>query len=125
MPDTVVLEHTLADGTSHFDWLIERAPGEARLLTFRLPVDPSAAPLGLSIEADLLPDHRRLYLSYEGPISGDRGVVRRVAQGEVHVRHVSTTMVEVLVRFGQSLCLWTGEARGTRWRLVCSPAESR
>lgn len=33
------------------------------------------------IRAERLVDHRRHYLTYEGPISRDRGVVRRVAQG--------------------------------------------
>lgn len=33
------------------------------------------------MQLERLPDHRRLYLNYEGPISGDRGEVTPVAAG--------------------------------------------
>ena len=33
------------------------------------------------IPAQTLPDHRLLYLDYEGPVSNDRGSVHRVASG--------------------------------------------
>ena len=38
-----------------------------------------------------LPNHRRAYLDYEGPISGDRGSVRRVAAGMFELLHESPT----------------------------------
>jgi hypothetical protein len=43
-------------------------------------VDAPIVP-GVELPARLLPDHRRIYLSFEGPLSGDRGSVRRVAEG--------------------------------------------
>lgn len=84
----VLLRHDLPDGSWHYDWLLEpasaaAAPGgpDARvLLAFRvakrLDVDPPR-----EFPAERLPDHRRLYLDYEGEIAGGRGRVTRVAAG--------------------------------------------
>lgn len=77
---TTLLRHDLPDGSSHFDWLIERTPDEPRLLTVRLETNPLATHTW-PISGQQLPDHRRLYLDYEGPISGDRGAVSRIAHG--------------------------------------------
>ena len=48
------------------------------LRTWALESPPEA---GRGIPARQLVDHRLEYLVYEGPISGDRGTVRRVAEG--------------------------------------------
>jgi hypothetical protein len=77
-----VLRHDLADGSHHFDWLI--APNaKSPLLTFRSDRPLHALAPGESTPVERLNDHRRVYLTYEGPISGGRGTVRRVAGGEV------------------------------------------
>lgn len=83
---TAVLEHTTADGVHH-DWLIEdptlpdpHAP-DARLWTARVPAPPSQWPALGRFELDVIAPHRRVYLEYQGPISGGRGRVRRVAHG--------------------------------------------
>jgi hypothetical protein len=81
---TVLLLHEVPDGTAHVDWMI--APeerGESRLITFRLERSLDALSPGESLPAVRLADHRRRYLDYEGPISGSRGSVRRLAQGRV------------------------------------------
>lgn len=77
---SVVLRHTLRDGSSHFDWLVEFQPGGALVATFRLATRPDGPG---SFTAVPLNDHRRMYLDHEGPVSGDRGSVTRVAAGEV------------------------------------------
>ena len=81
---TVLLLHTRPDGSSHFDWLIDW-PGalqeDGLLLTFRLAEFLPSLPIAAKLSATRLPDHRRLYLSYEGSISQNRGTVQRVAQG--------------------------------------------
>jgi hypothetical protein len=76
----VVLRH---DGISepHFDVMIEAAPGGA-LHTWRVPSWP---PRGGEV-FERLPDHRRDYLDYEGPVSGNRGTVRRVEAGVCEAR---------------------------------------
>jgi hypothetical protein len=73
----VALLHTLADGSSHFDWMFEGVPGGA-LRTFRVACSPVDAIGRGAVEAKPLGDHRREYLVFEGPIAGDRGSVVRV-----------------------------------------------
>ncbi len=79
---TTLLRHDLPDGSWHIDWLIERSREEAQLLTFRLEANPLTV-AAWPIKGERIPDHRRLYLDYEGPISGGRGNVRCVARGFV------------------------------------------
>lgn len=60
----------------HFDLLFETAPGST-LATWRSehwPLKGQAALLRIA-------DHRREYLEYEGPVSGNRGHVQRVEGG--------------------------------------------
>ncbi len=81
---TVVLRHTLPDSSVHYDWMIQwpRLNAEHSLLTFRCDTRPDqAAPESTDIVLERLPNHRSIYLAYEGPISGDRGSVQRVASG--------------------------------------------
>ncbi len=73
-----LLEHTTTDGV-HWDLLIE-VPDRPDLATWRLAASPLATSAA-TIPATALPPHRRIYLEYEGPISGDRGHVRRIAGG--------------------------------------------
>nr|WP_250846757.1 hypothetical protein [Aquisphaera insulae] len=54
----------LEDGATLWTWALDSPP----------------AP-GCELPARRLPNHRLAYLSYEGSISGDRGAVRRVAEG--------------------------------------------
>jgi hypothetical protein len=74
----VVLHHTGVP-EEHFDLMFETAPGSS-LATWRSAVWPV-----VTVTAERLADHRREFLEYEGPVSGDRGQVRRVAAGEFHV----------------------------------------
>jgi hypothetical protein len=75
----VVLRH---EGVSepHFDLMFETFPGSP-LATWRA----SQWPLETGTPLTPLGDHRPDYLTYEGPLSGDRGTVRRVAAGHHHV----------------------------------------
>jgi hypothetical protein len=73
----VILEHTV-NGEAHFDLLLEQA-GVERLRTLQLARWPLAP--GQSCVARELPPHRHLYLTFEGPLSGGRGDVRRIEQG--------------------------------------------
>jgi len=60
----------------HWDLMLDF--GEA-LRTWRLLAEPE---VGADIPAEALPDHRRAYLDYEGPVSGGRGTVTRWEAGE-------------------------------------------
>jgi hypothetical protein len=48
------------------------------LQTWRLSAPPSPA---VAVAAERSPDHRRFYLDYEGPVSGNRGHVTRHDSG--------------------------------------------
>jgi hypothetical protein len=66
---------------SHWDLMLELDSGE--LLTWRLPGRPLSDLLSdkLPFMAVQLPNHRIAYLDYQGPVSGNRGRVERVASG--------------------------------------------
>jgi hypothetical protein len=68
MPRFAILRHEDPRGL-HWDLLLETG---AVLRTWALPQAPGP---GVEMTARALPDHRLLYLDYEGPISGDRGAV--------------------------------------------------
>jgi hypothetical protein len=75
----VVLRHE-GIPAPHFDFMFERSPG-GPLVTFRIDVWP----VDREITVVPLSDHRRDYLDYEGPVSGDRGFVRHVSAGRCDV----------------------------------------
>ena len=74
---------------SHADWMLAREPeAESPLLTFRLARSLHDLATGEQLHAEHIGDHRTAYLRHEGPVSGNRGVVSRLAEGRVTaVRH--------------------------------------
>lgn len=84
MPRAALLRHDLPDGSSHFDWMIQRRGGDdAPLVTFRVGVRIDLAPP--RFDAERIGDHRAAYLDLEGEVSGGRGRVTRVAEGELEI----------------------------------------
>jgi hypothetical protein len=80
--NTVQLRHELPDGTWHIDWMLDLDPvGEGPLTTLRLPGRVDELAPGDRMSAERIADHRRRYLTYEGPIGEGRGSVVRVAEG--------------------------------------------
>jgi hypothetical protein len=69
MPRFVVLEHD--HPVLHWDLMLEDGPV---LRTWRLASPPQP---GRAVRATPSFDHRLIYLDYEGPISGNRGSVKR------------------------------------------------
>lgn len=69
MPRFVILEHDHPH--RHWDLMLEA--GEL-LRSWRLESPPCS---DKSVRAEAIGDHRRIYLDYEGPVSGGRGQVRR------------------------------------------------
>jgi len=65
-----ILRHDSPDGL-HWDFFLEMGPS---LKTWSLPRPPES---GVEMICTALPDHRLLYLDYEGPVSGGRGSVTR------------------------------------------------
>jgi DNA polymerase Ligase (LigD) len=77
VPRFVILEHD--HPTLHWDLMLES--GDV-LRTWRLAEPPEhAGPIG----ATSLADHRRAYLDYEGPVSGNRGTVKRWDAGTFEI----------------------------------------
>jgi hypothetical protein len=90
MPNYVVLHHTAIENP-HYDLMLDLAEG-AELSTWRVahwPAEPGD-------QFTLLSDHRRAYLEYEGPISGNRGNVNRVAAGEFQIIRKDTNAIVAL-----------------------------
>jgi hypothetical protein len=73
MPRFVLLEHDYPQ--LHWDFMLEW--GDA-LRTWRLLAFPQP---GQTVPAEASFDHRRAYLDYEGPVSGNRGQVKRCEGG--------------------------------------------
>ncbi len=80
----VILHHALPDGSEHWDLGIDQ--GEA-LATWQLLEDPALLASGRigAVRARRIADHRRAYLDYEGPVSGNRGHVTRLDRGDCRV----------------------------------------
>ena len=69
----VVLRHCVSRNDVHFDLMVDS--GDA-MATWRCPEAPETAS-GAAMTCEKLADHRRRYLEYEGPLSQNRGDVRR------------------------------------------------
>jgi hypothetical protein len=91
MPRFAILTHDHPH--LHWDLLLE-VPGQETLRTWRLEKPPAP---GEIIQAETLPDHRRIYLDYEGPISKGRGEVKQWDGGEYEA--LSQTATEIILRF--------------------------
>lgn len=89
----VVLYH-VSPADEHWDLMIET--GQV-LATWRLMSHPrELAVAGARIRCRRISDHRRDYLEYEGPLSGNRGDVTRVDRGEcsIHDKSLNGWVVE-------------------------------
>jgi hypothetical protein len=109
----VILEHDYP--ALHWDLMLEAG---GVLQTWRLANPP--APGSNSIAATALGDHRILYLDYEGPVSGNRGIVKRWDAGIFEEEPASIPTARRLVLRGTRVigrvCL--EQIEGTSWRLV-------
>lgn len=102
MPRFVVLQHDWPQ--LHWDLMLENG---ASLRTWRLSEAPHPRhPIALV----RLPPHRSIYLDYEGPVSGDRGTVRRVLAGTY--RPVPAPPGEAWFEFDLGKERWHGQIRG-------------
>jgi hypothetical protein len=102
-----ISHHTGAKEGDHFDLLLEQGDS---LRTFRLKAAEFQAPQA----AVPIPDHRKLYLDYEGPISSGRGRVRVVETGTYEIDEWAEDRIQVAV-FGRRI--------RTRLRLTRSAAD--
>ncbi len=90
MPRFAILRHDCPQGL-HFDLLLQT--GDV-LQTWSLPRVPES---GVDMPCEPLPEHRSLYLDYEGPISGGRGSVSRWDRGSYEILHRSESKLQIAV----------------------------
>lgn len=115
MQQYVILRHDHPE--LHWDLMLEE--GDV-LKTWRLPqppeIDPASDETSLDLKAEALPDHRLVYLEYEGPVSGDRGEVSRWDRGTFTLLERSED---------QMVALLTGEELAGRITLKKQDSENR
>ena len=122
MPRFVLLEHRF-DGV-HRDFMLET---DGVLKTWA--IDGAIVP-DQTIPARQLADHRLVYLDYEGPISGNRGEVRREDRGSYEIIAWEDDRVVVRVSGDQlsgEVSLWRVGAGGgggsSRWEFRVGKAD--
>lgn len=76
-PRRFVVQHHVLSADHHWDLMLE---GDERLATWQLSVPPENC-TGGPVAAVRIADHRKVYLDYEGPVSGGRGSVSIVDSG--------------------------------------------
>ncbi len=122
---TVLLRHELPDGASHFDWMFAAdEPASARLATWRCAIRPDLAAVGEIIPLEPLGPHRAEYLAYEGPLTGGRGIVERVAAGWWHPGG-GMAPAATLCEGGELQIVWDGAAGRQEWVLTPGSATRR
>ena len=119
-----LLHHERPDGSSHFDWMIQPdGPPTTPLITFRIERRLDDAGLE-SFRARPLPDHRYVYLSYQGPVSGGRGKVTRLLKLPCEILERSSDTFAVRVDLGQGPRTIAGERRGELFLFLVEDAAS-
>lgn len=101
----VVLRHECGPANGgpaaiHWDLLLE-LPGYAQLPTWQIASPPESWPTAGTLPAWRIADHRTIYMTYEGPISRDRGTVTRVESGAARVHIGPGTEWEILLQGAQ------------------------
>jgi len=113
MPRFVILEHD--HPSLHWDLMLEA--GDV-LQTWRLANPPEVG--SSPIDAMALGDHRIAYLEYEGPVSGNRGAVRRWDAGVFDEEPDSLPLARKLILKGARLNrrVLLEQIEGASWRLT-------
>ncbi|MEZ6235195.1 MAG: hypothetical protein R3B68_13485 [Phycisphaerales bacterium] len=110
----VLLRHEMPDGSWHYDWMLEwdsTPDAERALVSFRVSVRPDER-VGMAIEGERIGAHRRVYLEFEGDVSGGRGRVVRVARGDLVGLIMSDDSIDVALRIGRAVARWQGSPMG-------------
>ena len=84
-----VIQHHIQKHSEHWDLMLHQRHSPT-LATWQVPIPPDR--WGTEpIVCKKLHDHRLDYLTYQGPVSGDRGTVEIVAAGSYHAEVTNTT----------------------------------
>ena len=83
---TVLMRHETKAG-GHYDWMLQTPASvkdlNARLWTARVNLPSWCWSNQSPWDLEMIGEHRSAYLTYEGPLTGGRGTVRRVDSGWV------------------------------------------
>jgi len=113
----VVLLHE-GHGERHYDLFLE-VPGRERLMAWHVLRGPEEWGKVKELGAKRIGDHRKVYMEYEGKVSGGRGTVQRIAAGVAKV--VEMNEKEMRVRLGNDeMALPMGE--GGKKRILVTGA---
>ncbi len=93
MQNEFVIQMHSGYGPVHYDLMLQK---DDVLATWQLACRPSGT-VGESMAAKQLDDHRAEYLSYEGPVSGERGRVEIVDRGTYEL--ISEDNTHWVIRF--------------------------
>lgn len=97
-----LLRHEVPDDfgkPSHWDLLLESDENCWTWVLETLPGRLTDTPEPTEVDARRLPDHRKHYLDYEGPVSGARGFVRRELEGSCEWVERTDGRIHVRLRF--------------------------
>ncbi len=120
MPSRFVILHHRLDSGEHWDLMLER--GEV-LLTWQLlrePVNRESLP----IPARRIGDHRKAYLDYEGPLTGNRGTVRRVDSGSLDIVKNTPKCLRLVLKGKRLEGLFTLQKVDCGWVLEATDASA-
>jgi hypothetical protein len=108
----VILQHD--HPCLHWDFLIEAGDG---LRAWRLLAEPG---YGRPVDAEASFDHRRMYLDYEGPVSGGRGSVTRWDEGTFETESDAERRITLRMN-GRRLKgrIELERSSGEHWRWTC------
>jgi len=113
-----VLHHTQVKN-AHYDLLVELTPG-GNLACWNADCwPPEKHPRPITRIAD----HRRIYLEYQGPISGDRGMVRRIAGGSCRVHRCGPKLL--VIELNDNLRIQLEEIAEGDWRMSLASPDTK
>jgi hypothetical protein len=120
---TALLRHTRDADDVHFDWLIAQDEAACEpLITLQVPRAVHEMTANETVVARRIPDHRTAYLTYEGPVSGDRGQVSRVARGEATLDAPPASASTIAVNWSTTTARYAVVRSGhdsADWRVTC------
>lgn len=110
----VLLRHDTSETEFHWDFLFEEATALRTYSVSRQVVEQAMKQGGFHEIVPQRPDHRMIYLQYEGPISNQRGCVHRIDAGEFVWIFSGQTL-----RFQGELCSGTVEILENSGKFDC------
>ncbi|MHC4661244.1 MAG: hypothetical protein ACYS8W_06105 [Planctomycetota bacterium] len=99
----------------HYDFLLER---EEKCLTFAFESIPFDSKGGI---CERKSDHRKHYLTYEGPVSGGRGTVNIIGEGEYKTLEEGAGKIELELNPPEKKKIILELLRGREWRFRVTP----